>query len=213
VNTGLLMPFPEWYWNGEDNMGLTRKPCHGCGKAEGWHPTGELCNKCKSKMQIADDYIAFQEKLKKDPKIIAANVPDSWCSPSFYVKRSEARKNADSETIGKIFKELVYAVSLSSIPTYSFEVWQGKYTGQKSKYNNEKAEIKMINQGKNYNYGNYDFSKTVFLDKIVAEIIERLFAEVKKELLKRETAGFEYGKNLLMQLNDGKITLKEFNAK
>lgn len=191
-------------------MGLTRKPCHGCGKAKEWHPMGELCEKCKSKMQIAEDYIAFQEELKQDPEIISVDVPDEWSSPSFFAKRSEVIGNTDYKTIGEIFKELVNAVSLSSIPTYRFEIWQGIYTGHKAKYYNEKAEIKILHQ-KECNYGNYEFSKTVFLDKKVAEIIEKLFTEVKKELLKRETAGYEYGKNLLMQLNDGKITLDEFN--
>jgi len=181
--------------------GYTKKPCHGCG-GEIEHPSGQVCGDCKIKFKHAEAYNKLMDEIKGDTRV-AVEIPSNWCHPHFFPKRTSDMRGYDYETIGEILRDLAKDISIETPKSYYHFSSSDKITEMG---NTTKPDFDLFpNDG-----SNYEFTSVVIMNKSTYELLEKLSQEIKKELLNREDLAFDYGKNLLMLLNNGELSEKDF---
>ena len=126
-------------------------------------------------------------------------------SPALFPRYTELFHKCEYDRLGKIFSQLIKAISFDAIERHKFY-----YNGFITSYPSSTVDAERILFNVDLKYGE---GKVIFIGSKTADQLEILFEEIKKELLSRETEAFKYGKSLLMQLNNGDITLDEFDEK
>ena len=185
--------------------GYTIKPCHGCGSTQE-HPSNEVCIDCKTKFEQTKEYKKIIIEMQND-KQIAVKIPDQWCHPLFFPKRM-GELECDYETIGNILRDIAKKVSMDTPKNYYSFTFDKKYSVPSESSNIIKAECELFSE----EGSTYEFTTVVIMNKGTYKLLEKLYREIKKELLSRENQAFDYGKNLLMMLKNGKITEKDFET-
>lgn len=183
--------------------GYTIKPCHGCGSTDE-HKQGELCDECKSRMFQGEQALEIQKKLTVNKNFIAVLVPENMNSPALFPGHTELFHKCEYDRLGKIFSQLIRAISFDAVNRLSFYYDSGPY---------ECSTVEARRTLFNIDLSNFERKKVILIGSKTADCLEILFEEIKKELSLREDAAFKYGKSLLVQLNNGNITLNEFDEK
>lgn len=186
--------------------GNTTKPCHGCGSTAE-HPRDRLCPECMCKFENAKDYNKLVEELQTDERI-AVRVPSGRNHPSFLSTRLHTQ-DYNYEAIGRILASLAKDISIDTPKLYTHYWFVNDYDKPMGHGSSVKTDITLfIEDG-----GSTEHTKIVIMNKATYELLDSLYKEIKKELKLREDSGFNYGKNLLMQLNNNEILASDFIEK
>ena len=190
------------------SQGYTKSPCPSCHKAcdgqdgrQYQRRSDSLCDDCKKIMQYGRDYLAEKERLKNEDNAVVVGVPNS--RPSLHFGSRTHYGWTELELLGNLIFELINLVS-EEVPKdyYKYSECNLAHFG-----NVYKSEFSIIEK----NDSRQTPTNRFFKNKRVAELLDELYTEMKKQLKQVEDSGVEYGKNIMFQLNDGTISLKEFN--
>ena len=179
-------------------MAGTQKPCPGCGDTS-WRPVKEVCNSCKQLMEDGRNFHKYIKLLKdrEDQQVVI--IPENWCTPKMYFR--DIREGRDRDIVAECLRDLALAVST---PTKIKNRLRPET--HKTKFHLFKKKTKCGSvQGHPFNY-----NKTVLMDKNVAGLLHRLHFAIERMSIRIRSEAVQYGKSLLMQLQDGDITLLEF---
>lgn len=189
--------------------GFTTLPCPGCGERNE-RKKDSVCPKCHEFIETGKKFREDYLKKANDETYIETLIPTEW----EYVKYSAIRVNQHSEiyrNLGEKMKELVDLLSIKKgrKPTYGYMSYLEnrlvfediyKYTG------NQRAIFISEKQYKN----RYQFNADAILPKSVFEKLEEINELITKAISETQDKGIEYGRNLLFQLNNGHISMDDF---
>jgi hypothetical protein len=183
--------------------GFTIKPCPGCGSTNE-RPQNKVCDNCEKLILLGKDYLKMQEDLKNNKDNIPAYI-DTWGSNAFYLKKAHFDlEDRLGEKLGKLLQELALLISIPMPNEYTkFSLYPDS---KMHAYNYPKKEEIKIFETRNGAQAKH----IMFDNKRKADILNELRDTIEKALEEVEKAGIEYGKNVLLQLNKGDITLKDF---
>lgn len=189
--------------------GYTTKPCHGCGSTKE-HKKETLCMDCQALLKIAEMHKEKYVRLVNDDEFEELNIPYNWEQPSYYTKRQNLARNLKYKRVGEILKELAEELSLEKgiLPIY--------YTYYHSELQFTPEDTVGLDGGNLENiYGKkrYEYKKNAVMHKKTRALLEELHECITDSLEEVENSSVEFGKNAMLMLNAGKITLEEFNKK
>ena len=186
--------------------GYTNKPCIGCG-AKGERRKDALCYECLGLLETGKMHNKLYCDLSLNPDIIEISIPKSWCTPRFYANRSSIRSDY-FDKIGKILAILSQRLSMhnNKHPAWSYRCYLENRLDFAD--GSAKRNAPIIFQKKAY-----DWQKGAIIPKDIFELLTELHNSIVAVLDDVEEKGVSYGKNALMQLSNGDITIDEFNSK
>lgn len=178
--------------------GYTTKPCPICGNTTE-RPQNKLCKDCEKLILLGKDFLKLQEDLKNQTHVPA--YIGTW-SRRFYLNKTHFSLD---EKLYELLHELVFLISKpmpDEYDRYDFYSNSKMYA-----YNHPKKEEIKIFEIDREEPGKH----IIFNNKRKAEILNELKNTIEKALLEVEKSGIEYGKNILMQMHKGDITVKDFD--
>jgi len=178
----------------------TYKPCPVCGE-EGHRDVGMPCGGCLNLMEDGRKYRKSIEREMKKKENLVVVCPTNWCAPRTYLKGLYQlyQRDLGGEIIGKCLRDLALKLSTES----------NLYPSKNPKFHLYKKRHKKGDHNIN---DPFNWREARIMDKRVAGLLHRLFFAIDRtmELVRNEAVA--YGKNILIQLTEGKITLDEFDA-
>lgn len=111
----------------------TMKPCHGCGEADKWRPTDEVCRDCKALLAEAKAIVAREdaaERLARDEASLddylgigvdtgggrlnpmtVEHKPKNWAWNGYYLKRGQIHHTSAPRALAEAMNDLAFAIS------------------------------------------------------------------------------------------------------
>jgi len=184
--------------------GFTSTACPGCGeKVE--RRKDSVCRECHNLIATGKLYRENYEKLKEENIFTEIQIPDSWCQPHYSAIKIDMRTKS-YEKIGQLLKELADQVSID----------KGKETDWDYKlYHNTALRFKYMVDSDNplLFHKKFNWRKSVLMQKGVYELLQQLHTTIEECIEETEIKGIEYGKNALFMLNQGLLTMDEFDKR
>ncbi len=192
--------------------GYTKAPCPGCHRDNHKErKKDEVCFDCLELIEQGKHFNEVYEDFKTRTYMIEACVPDNWSRPYYHVYKSRAGSDI-YESISKKIVELAIAVSLPR-PTninsgYSYS-YSYHFAEVLRRENRSRGKNKIFKKSS----GDNQWQQDRVFEKKIYELISELDNLIREGVQAVEIGSIEYGKNCLVLLNNGEITLDEFNKK
>lgn len=177
-------------------MRAIKAPCPGCREPNKYRRSDEVCGDCKALLAEAEQMRKMIEK-RASTNMAAVRVPWSHCLP--YIAY------CDRDTVQKPFIELALAIG----DRLSVEVEVGdrwRYTTQSTCIDVEERPL-LRGQSGGMSYPIY------LIPRKAAEAIEQLYTAIQAATDAAYKKGHHDGRQLLMNLHSGDITLKELEER
>ena len=193
--------------------GFTNSECPGCGK-KNERKKDSVCPECLEMLATGRAHVKLYNELKMDKSIIECQAPFGWDSPRFSTFRTN-QHNPSLEPVGKILAELSRLVSVPAQQQicYGYMQYLGNratfsvHDGHAVGYDLPVVFIEKRPGGKN----KFDGQGKVVMPKKIFDCLNKLEKAIDNAIEESERGAVEYGKNALIMLNDGKITMEDFN--
>ena len=193
--------------------GFTNLPCPGCGK-KNERKADSVCPDCLGLLEDGRSHRKLYEELKAQKKMIECQVPFGWDVPRFSTFRTN-QHNDSLEPLGKCLAKLSQLVCvpdghdvgygymryLGNRPSYSIK------DGDAGGYDLPVVYIEKRPGGKN----KYNGQGKAIMPKAIFDCLFELSEAIETAIAETEKSAAEYGKNALLMLNDGHLTMEEFN--
>jgi len=183
----------------------TRKPCHGCGGTE-WRRVDEICSSCKSLLRDGELYRELEKKHAESHEYLRVEIPDNWCKPVYYSIRHW--NGLGENEVGSLLKEL--AALLVECPVKMHRWWNDNGTEYESL---DCSVKKLVMFKRKQRFERWEHSRTVYMRRDMAIILHKLHLAIEKTMAEMCRRGEAYGKNMLVQLAKGELSVKEYNEK
>ncbi len=182
--------------------GYTNKECPGCKGTETRRAT-DICPTCLGLIETGRQYRERYKALKNTDGLVAVKTPDNWCKPYYQTIHSHEKAEALSETIVKLAKTLSLPAPVETSHSYRYHLenrldYQFVYFG--------KVEEKLFRQ-------NFEWNEPRIFEQEILDLLNTLDQLIKDHIQFVYDQGLETGKQALIMLNAGKITLDELNSK
>lgn len=196
--------------------GYTCKPCHGCGSTKE-HKIGEVCAECLTLFEIAKLHKENYIKLVSDEDFVEIKVPYSWERPQYFTKRSmigNVKDNLKYERVGEILRELSEELSFEKGLMPVMYTYHGhlQFQPHGGSLDASGGKLDTIYGKKSTAYGD-SHHKTAVMPKNVRILLDELHLCIRDSLLEVEEQSVAFGKNAMLMLNAGHLTLNEFEDK
>jgi predicted RNA-binding Zn-ribbon protein involved in translation (DUF1610 family) len=188
--------------------GFTIAKCMGCGKTND-RKTDFVCPECLEAIETHRINKEYYEKCSKENgfDLVEANIQYLFSYPSYSTFRTN-QFNHSLKPIGLTLCEISKFVSLSKGQQIAW--------GYMRHLENEKSFAPYVNTHNNvrvFDRPRATNEETILIPKQLMNLLSRLDKEIKSAIEKTEEGAVLYGKNALLMLNNGHITLDEFNKK
>ncbi len=196
--------------------GFTSKPCPGCGERNE-RKKDSVCPNCLGLLHTAKKHKELYEKLAAEETFIECQVPYGWGGPSFYLPKTSLG-NDQLKQLSECLKNLS---RLCSIP-YGYKVGYGymQYLINSASYSYDSGlardrDLPVVfiaekSPGKPYKW---DWQGKGVMPKEIFDCLNELETTMQSVLKSIESQAIEYGKNALLMLNSGQMTLEDFEKK
>ena len=184
--------------------GYTTSPCHGCGSKQE-RKKDTLCADCLELMEQGKEWADAYNKAPGEE----IEIPMSWYKPYDMTYRVNTWSK-ESEKIGEAMSDLARELSFRQ-PTRYYKYNNIRYGDKIVKdfgYHQNSAENRLFESSACRS--GFDHRAKVKMLPEVAEILDRLDRAIRTVITEREKLAIEYGKNALLMLNSGQITMKDF---
>ncbi len=165
-------------------MARTRKPCPACKQVSPVRPAADVCSKCK---KLITEALARREELKQDKELVPTRLGQAahWNDTYYYRgRRDDIDKTA--RAIYLLAKEL---------------------TVKDPEFRADYGEPGIL--GKVEGYG----ESCVLVDKKIGKLLKELNESIHALVRGAYAEGKDDGRNLLMGLQSGELSMKDFNRR
>lgn len=174
--------------------GYSGKPCHGCGGTDP-RPTTSVCRECRQKLTAYDALMAQELERKKDsPTLYIVPERAHWLP---YVRFDATEKFADHPVRDGFWKLATVASAM--------------YDGRARDYDKAPSLFVRRRSDDHFSVGGDDCWR--LLRPSIGKAISELFEVVRDALTHAYNEGVQHGRSLLIQLNDGDLTPKDFERR
>ena len=193
--------------------GITAQKCPGCGE-ENARRANEVCTKCLSAIHLVRVHEENYERAKKDESLgyMEAKIHASWSHPRFRTFRSN-QLNPHLAPIGVSLAKIARFLGVSKAETVTY----GYLRHLENRLIFEPFNDTLGKQERLYkkpgDTSPHSMEATVLIPKELFSLLNNLFIEIDTAIVETEKAAVEYGKNALIMLNDGHLSVDEFNKK
>lgn len=191
--------------------GYTEKPCPGCGE-EILRKKDSVCPNCHALLETAREHKKLYEELKVKDGMIECKIPFGWDVPRFYTMRSN-QHNESLKPLGEILAKLSRLVSVPKGKRvhYSYMSYLDNRLMYEQEGDQEWGEkLPVIYKTDS---GKWKFQGDVVMPEQIFNCLNELSEAIEEAISGTEKSAVEYGKNALLMLQNGHITMKEFNEK
>lgn len=195
--------------------GYTTTDCPGCG-GNTERKKNKLCVQCFGLLETGRNHIKSFENSIGVNSMIEVSIPTAWDGPRY----SAYKTNSHSEFPDLIRKSLREIASFLSVPKGDRPQWGYiQYLENRlvfepiSEYGGGLPSV--FKPGKD-NFGNneqYEHCRNALIHKDVLQVLNLLHLSIEDYISETEKKAVEYGTNALFQLNNGTLTMDDFNEK
>lgn len=195
-----------------NRKGFTTDKCPGCGETEE-RKKDSVCPKCMERLETAKRLEERYEELKKEPFMVECMVPTGWDVPRFFTSRCGNRDESLND-LGKLLQKLS---QLCAVPSgyklnygYMQHLMNSPYFSlDEQGWNNDKLPV--VFKTDEDREKNWKFEGKALMPKEIFETLTALVKSIETSLKTTEDQSIEFGKNALLMLNSGKISMLEFS--
>ena len=196
--------------------GYTETPCPGCGE-NNLRKKDSVCPECFGLIETGKMHLKLFKNTIAEGEAVEVVIPWSWEKPRYSVYKTNPHSE-HTDLLGELMKELAEKLSISegfrADNSYMHYIDNKLVFRPIGSYVNEKrADLKIYKDPNNKRDTGYHFEKNALMRKDDFDLLQKLHFTLELLLEETETKAVEYGKNALIMLNNGDITLSEFEEK
>lgn len=192
--------------------GFTIKPCPGCGSTME-RRAEEVCVDCLGLMEIG----RYHKKLYKDLRVlddvIELKIPEGWDAPRYYPYRAGISRDDKHKEIGVILAEIARKVSMKKGVRVQWGYAQHLCNKLYFDSINEDALPVIYKTRDKLPKKSYNQQYDAIIQRDLFELLEKLHYLIIGYVAEVEKQSVAFGKNVLLMLNAGEITMDEFLKK
>lgn len=179
--------------------GLTKKPCHGCGKPDTYRPTEGVCTECRATLAQYPSLVETIEKIDGETPLVLG----------FFERfglRIYGPNYLNSDDLADLCEAIQSAVAALC----------QKYEGVEQEYRSGPWSVldkSPLSDKDSRSYGGADVGDCYFMPPEGAEAVRSLVSAIREALELVGAAGVKRGKSILLQLADGDLSLNDFDPK